>query len=45
MTNVEYHLPHYLYRYVHEYAGYGAYYQKEKSDEQAPVITGEKLTI
>ncbi len=24
MTNVEYHLPHYLYRYVHEYGGYGA---------------------
>ncbi|MFA6320551.1 MAG: CpsD/CapB family tyrosine-protein kinase [Candidatus Omnitrophota bacterium] len=29
ITNVEYHLPHYLYRYVNEYDGYKAYYQTE----------------
>ncbi|MFA5145961.1 MAG: CpsD/CapB family tyrosine-protein kinase [Candidatus Omnitrophota bacterium] len=28
MTNVEYHLPHYLYRYVHKYSD-EAYYRKE----------------
>lgn len=39
MTNVEYHLPHYLYRYVHEYVGYGAYYQKEESEEKDAVTT------
>jgi len=29
ITGVEYHLPHYLYRYAHEYGVYDAYYQKE----------------
>lgn len=29
ITNVEYHLPHYLYRYVHEYDGYKAYHEPE----------------
>lgn len=43
ITGVEYHLPHYLYRYVHEYAGYGAYYQKEEPEEQKEeVLTGSK---
>ena len=37
MTNVEYHLPHYLYRYVHEYDGYKAYYEKEPKEEKEMV--------
>lgn len=37
MTNVEYHLPHYLYRYVHEYDGYRAYYQTETKAQKEPV--------
>ena len=37
ITNVEYHLPHYLYRYVHEYDGYGAYYQTETKAEKETV--------
>lgn len=40
MTNVEYHLPHYLYRYVHEYDGYGAYYEREKPVEKDSVGVG-----
>ncbi|MDD5135889.1 MAG: CpsD/CapB family tyrosine-protein kinase [Candidatus Omnitrophica bacterium] len=37
ITNVEYHLPHYLYRYVHEYDGYGAYYQTETKAQKETV--------
>jgi succinoglycan biosynthesis transport protein ExoP len=35
MTSVECHLPHYLYRYVHEYSGYGAYYEKESIEQKS----------
>ena len=38
MTNVEYHLPHYLYRYVHEYDGYKAYYQTETLEKKEEVV-------
>lgn len=38
LTNVEYHLPSYLYRYVNEYDGYKAYYQTEtKAHEKMEV--------
>ncbi len=37
MTNVEYHVPHYLYRYVHEYSGYDSYYKQPKTEGE--VIT------
>lgn len=33
MTNVEYHLPQYLYRYIHEYSDYAHYRQPEKEKE------------
>ena len=33
MTGVECHLPHYLYRYVNEYSGYSAYYEKESIEQ------------
>ena len=32
MTNVEYHLPQYLYRYIHEYGGYNYIQEKEKNE-------------
>ncbi|MFA5143027.1 MAG: CpsD/CapB family tyrosine-protein kinase [Candidatus Omnitrophota bacterium] len=32
MTNIEYHLPQYLYRYVNKYEGYDSYYQEEKKE-------------
>lgn len=40
MTGVEYHLPHYLYRYAHEYGVYDAYYAKgnEKKVEEVSVV-------
>lgn len=41
ITNVEYHLPHYLYRYVHEYDGYRAYYQTEASEKKEEVMVNE----
>ena len=34
ITNVEYHLPHYLYRYAHEYGVYDAYYEKGAKKEE-----------
>lgn len=34
MTNVEYHLPQYLHRYVHEYGGYKYTYKKEEEREK-----------
>ncbi|MDP3791004.1 MAG: CpsD/CapB family tyrosine-protein kinase [Candidatus Omnitrophota bacterium] len=34
MTSVECHLPHYLYRYVNEYSGYSAYYEKENVEQK-----------
>ncbi len=38
LTNVEYHVPHYLYRYVHEYHAYDAYYKGvEKSAEKETI--------
>ena len=38
ITGVEYHLPHYLYRYAHEYGVYDAYYMREtKKDTEASV--------
>ena len=36
MTNVEYHLPHYLYRYIHEYGDY------KYSDKQTSTNEGRK---
>ncbi len=39
ITNVEYHLPHYLYRYVHEYDGYKAYHEPE------PAIVKEEVAV
>ena len=40
MTNVEYHLPHYLYKYVHQYGTYESYGQKngQKKQERKEVI-------
>ncbi len=43
MTNVEYHLPHYLYRYVHEYDGYRAYYQTENVKEQKEEVMAHEV--
>lgn len=44
MTNVEYHVPHYLYRYVHEYGHYDTYYNQEKEEKseniEAAVVNG-----
>lgn len=40
ITNVEYHLPHYLYRYVNEYDGYKAYYQAETKSEAEKEAVG-----
>ena len=34
MTNVEYHLPQYLYRYIHEYSDYAHYKQPEQKERQ-----------
>lgn len=39
MTGVEYHLPHYLYRYAHEYGVYDAYYMKD-AGKGVPVESG-----
>ncbi|MBN1871777.1 MAG: CpsD/CapB family tyrosine-protein kinase [Candidatus Omnitrophica bacterium] len=33
MTHIEYHLPHYLYRYVHKYSDYAYYKEKEQEAE------------
>jgi capsular exopolysaccharide synthesis family protein len=35
LTSMEYHIPRYLYRYVHEYASYDAYYNKDKEKQEA----------
>jgi len=34
MTNIEYHLPHYLYRYVHKYEAYGDYHADKSAQEK-----------
>ena len=42
ITNVEYHLPHYLYRYAHEYGVYDAYYEKGAKKEEV-VTSGTEV--
>lgn len=41
LTNVEYHVPHYLYRYVHEYGHYDTYYTESKKLKE----TVEKVEV
>jgi len=38
MTNVEYHLPHYLYRYIHEYSDYAYYKQPDKEVKEEELV-------
>lgn len=42
ITNVEYHLPHYLYKYATEYGIYDAYYQPEADAKRETVLVGEE---
>jgi len=41
MTGVEYHLPHYLHRYVHKYSDYGYYKEKEKAKEPEAALAAK----
>ena len=50
MTNVEYHLPHYLYRYVHKYDSYYSYGHDElakskEAKEKAPETEKETVEV
>lgn len=42
MTGMESHLPTYLYRYVHEYSGYSAYYEKENIENKEELVGSAK---
>jgi len=43
LTNVEYHIPRYLYRYVHEYGAYESYYREKKKQEKKEAVVASKV--